>query len=341
MVNLSMEHGNSAASCVGYVLIGRVLAEDFGNYPAALRFGQLSLNLVDERGLDAVQGPRLSDLRDTASATSHNIFDLVGRSCYRPPRKQTKSATSLNWLLPRSYHRQLHGLRGTSSRSENGRQWTASTSRGRLVLGFLRLSYSVTSARFGILRGLPHDFGSFDDEAFDEDDFQRRFEAGQNRSLTACSYWIRKLQECAFMGDYAGALEASAKAQAFPWIIPPIVEMADYHLYTALALAGSADTVAAVRRDQEMAHLESLAVHHRQLQAWASNALRISRTVPHWSARRSRVWKAASSTPNACTSRRSDRPAPTASSTTKRSPTKRRRASTWRAALITSPSCIS
>jgi predicted ATPase len=52
MVNFSMEHGNSAASCVGYVLIGRVLAEDFGSYPAALRFGQLSLNLVDERGLD-------------------------------------------------------------------------------------------------------------------------------------------------------------------------------------------------------------------------------------------------------------------------------------------------
>ena len=53
MVNLSMECGNSAASCVGYVLIGRILAEDFGSYPAALRFGQLSLDLVDERGLDA------------------------------------------------------------------------------------------------------------------------------------------------------------------------------------------------------------------------------------------------------------------------------------------------
>jgi hypothetical protein len=123
------------------------------------------------------------------------------------------------------------------------------------------------------LRGLPHDFGSFDGEAFDEGDFQRRFEAGQNLSLDASSYWVRRLQACAFMGDYAAALEASAKARPFSWIFPPVLELADHHLYTALALAGSADTVAAVGRDQGMTRLEILAVHHQQLQAWG-------RTVP-------------------------------------------------------------
>jgi hypothetical protein len=70
---------------------------------------------------------------------------------------------------------------------------------------------------------------------------------------------------------YAAALEASANAQAFPWILAPVVELADYHLYTALALAGSADTVAAIRRDQGMAQLEILAVHHKQLQAWTEH----------------------------------------------------------------------
>ena len=49
MVNLSLEYGNSNASCCGYVWFGLILSSYFENYPAARRFGRLSLDLVERR----------------------------------------------------------------------------------------------------------------------------------------------------------------------------------------------------------------------------------------------------------------------------------------------------
>ncbi len=52
MVNLSLEHGNSDASCYAYALVGAVLGSEFGDYRASSRFGKLGLDLVEQRGLD-------------------------------------------------------------------------------------------------------------------------------------------------------------------------------------------------------------------------------------------------------------------------------------------------
>ncbi len=52
MVNLSLEHGNSDASCYAYALFGAVLGSEFSDYRASTRFGKLGLDLVEQRGLD-------------------------------------------------------------------------------------------------------------------------------------------------------------------------------------------------------------------------------------------------------------------------------------------------
>ena len=53
MVNLSLEHGNSDASCCAYVALGGVIAGPrFGDYEAGFRFGQLGYELVEQRGLE-------------------------------------------------------------------------------------------------------------------------------------------------------------------------------------------------------------------------------------------------------------------------------------------------
>src|SRR5512140_1829826 len=51
VVNLSLEHGNSDASCMGYVAFGAILRPRFGNHAAAFRFGQVGLELQERRGL--------------------------------------------------------------------------------------------------------------------------------------------------------------------------------------------------------------------------------------------------------------------------------------------------
>src|SRR5260370_27786992 len=52
MAALSLEHGNSDGSCLAYAWLGSVLGMYFGDYQTGLRFGRLSLDLVEKRGLD-------------------------------------------------------------------------------------------------------------------------------------------------------------------------------------------------------------------------------------------------------------------------------------------------
>src|SRR6202040_1388543 len=83
-----------------------------------------------------------------------------------------------------------------------------------------------------------------------------------------CWYWIRKLQALFFAGDYAGALNASSRAQRLLWVAVAQLETAEYHFYGALSQAASCNSAAAGERQQ---HLDAIAAHHKQLEVWAAN----------------------------------------------------------------------
>src|SRR4029078_5494548 len=51
MVRLSLEHGNCAASCLGYVWFAMFAGPRFNNYKGGYRFGQLGFDLVEKHGL--------------------------------------------------------------------------------------------------------------------------------------------------------------------------------------------------------------------------------------------------------------------------------------------------
>src|SRR6202043_1196353 len=68
--------------------------------------------------------------------------------------------------------------------------------------------------------------------------------------------------------DYAGALEASSRAQRLLWTSPSKFETAEYHFYGALSQSASCASAAAGQRQQ---HVEALVAHHRQLEIWAAN----------------------------------------------------------------------
>ena len=111
-------------------------------------------------------------------------------------------------------------------------------------------------------------FGSFDDGQFDELRFERHLSSKPALTLPECWYWIRKLQALFFAGDYAGALEASSRAQRLLWTSPSMFETAEYHFYGALSRAASCESAVAGQRRQ---HVEALVAHHRQLEIWAEN----------------------------------------------------------------------
>jgi PAS domain S-box-containing protein len=117
--------------------------------------------------------------------------------------------------------------------------------------------------------------------------------ASEPAPVAECFYWIRKLQARFVAGDYASAIDSALRAQRLIWTSPPHFETAEYHFYGALARAACCDPKfpdqdgptsspleALAKKDlssevrlsrTKEEHLEALAAHHRQLEAWAEN----------------------------------------------------------------------
>src|SRR6266403_3483799 len=145
--------------------------------------------------------------------------------------------------------------------------------RGLAFAQKMRFGFAIDSiaAQLGLirtLRGSTPNFGSFDDEQFDELRMERRFSSNPDLALPEGWYWIRKLQARFFAGDYGAALDASSRAQRLLWTSPSMFETAEYHFYSALSQAASCESAAA---DQRRQHVEALIAHHRQLEIWAAN----------------------------------------------------------------------
>jgi len=85
MVNLSLEHGNSDASCFAYVWFAIIAGPRFGNYEAGFRFGQLGYDLVDKRGLKRFQARTYMSFGDIVLPWTRHVRagrDLVRRALH-------------------------------------------------------------------------------------------------------------------------------------------------------------------------------------------------------------------------------------------------------------------
>jgi PAS domain S-box-containing protein len=268
MVNFSMAHGNSAASCVGYASLGRVLATEFDDYAPALRFGQLSLDLVDKQGLDTFRARVYFTFGTGISPWVQHL--RLGLAFLSRASDEAKKIGDLPYIG--FCHSNIVGnlisagerLLDVDRAAIEGLDFAQKTGSGLVVayiLGQLRLIRSLT--------GLACDFKSFDNEEFDAEKFEQRLSADSNLAVAAGIYWSRRLQALVFEEDYASALEVATRAASILRTPNPNIERAEYHFYAALARAGSVGAVDSARTEEEIAHLEALRAHHRQLQVWA------------------------------------------------------------------------
>src|SRR5262245_23967022 len=265
MANLSAEHGNCDGSCYAYAVMNTVVGGRFGNYRAGLRFGQLSLDLIEKKGLDRFKA---------------RVYFGCGAAVI-PWGRHVRAAVPLM-------------RRGLETALENGDQTYAAYAYYDIVLYRLisadplevvqREAESALAfaqrARFGLpvdiatgllgfirtLRGLTPEFGSFWGDGFDEARFEQHLEASP--AYVGCRYWVDKLQARFYAGDYAQALAAAVKARRLLQATSGLFEEADYHLYAALARAAASD---AATPDERREHAEALAAHHNRLALWAEN----------------------------------------------------------------------
>ena len=267
MGNLSLEHGNSDASGYAYTAVGNVLGLYFGDYKAGFRFAQLGLDSVEQPGMDrwksrvylafgnlakpSVRHARTDrPLARYAFEAAQQVGDLAyaGISCNNVITQLLASGAPLS---------EVH------QEAQAGLDFARQARFGVVV--------NLITAQLGMirtLRGLTPLFGCFNDDTFEEGQFEQQLAADPNVGSTAFIYWIRKLQARILADDYIAAVAAASKAEHLVWMSPVIFERADYHFYAALALIALCNAGSDAERAQ---YRDSLASHHRQLQAWAEH----------------------------------------------------------------------
>jgi PAS domain S-box-containing protein len=267
MVNLSLEHGNSDGSCFAYVWLGMILGPHFGDYRAGYRFGRLGYDLVEKGGLHRYQARAYMSFGNLVMPWTRHVQtgrDLVRRAFDAANKigDLTFAAYSCN-NLNTNLLATGEPLCDAQREAQNGLEF-AQTARFGLVV-------DIITAQLGLirtLRGLTPEFGSFNDERFNESQFEDHLRNDSRLALPECWYWVRKLQARVFANDYASAIEAASKAQHLIWTSPSFFEVAEFHFYSAVARAAQCE---AAPTGERAGHLDALAAHYNQLKVWAEN----------------------------------------------------------------------
>jgi predicted ATPase/transcriptional regulator with GAF, ATPase, and Fis domain len=267
MVNLSLEHGNTDASCYAYVHVGTIAGPRFGNYKSGARFGQLGFDLVEQRGLDRFRARTYSCFGVYIIPWTKHL-----RTGHALIRRAFDAATAVGDLTYVAYSR--HDLIGSllasgeplvdvQREAEQGLEFAR-----RARFGYAVDVIMAQLALVRTLRGLTDIFGCFNGAHFDELQVERRLSSQPGLAIVECWYWVRKLQARFLARDYAAAVDASSNAQRLLWTSPSFFETAEAHFYGALSHAACCDGKFPV---QYREHVDALTAHHRQLGQWAEN----------------------------------------------------------------------
>jgi PAS domain S-box-containing protein len=265
IVNLSLEHGNTDASCFAFVWFGMLTAPRLGKYDDAVRFGQLGYDLLHKRGLRRYEARTCMCFGSVVVPWSKHARygrDLVRHAFHVAYRMGdfTYAAYSLTQLVT-NFLVVGDPLAEAQAEAEKGVEF-AEQARLGLVVAIIRSDLQLIRT----LRGFTSKFGSFDDDQFDEAAFERHLASNPAFQEAGFGYWTLKAEARFFAGDYASAVEASLKAQRQPWVT--LLEPAAFRFYNALSHAASWDSAS---RDEQRDHFEALRADHRQLNLWAEH----------------------------------------------------------------------
>jgi predicted ATPase len=267
MVNLSLKHGNSDGSCFAYVWFAIIAGPRFGNYEAGFGFGRLGYELVEKRGLKRFQARTYMSFGDIVLPWTRHVRsgrELVLRAFHAA--NEIGDVTFAGYCCDHLVKNMLAAgdqLVEVQREAENGLQF-AQKLRFGLVVDHIKAQLGLIRT----LRGLTPEFGSFNDDHFDELQFEHYLANNPALAELECWYWVRKLQARFFAAYYASAVDASLSAQRQLWTSPSQFETAELCFYGALSHAASWDSALP---DKQRDHFEGLRVHHRQLEIWAKH----------------------------------------------------------------------
>jgi predicted ATPase/signal transduction histidine kinase/CheY-like chemotaxis protein len=265
MANISLDHGNSGASCFAYVWLGMIVGPHFNDYPMAFRFGQLGFELVEQRGLDRFKARVYMSFGNLVNPWTKHL--RIGRPLVRRAFNWANEIGDLTFAAYSCNNLITNLLASGEPLPDIQREAEGGLEFARKIHFGLVIDIIISQLRLILtLRGLTPTFTSFNDALFDEARFEQHFEDDPRLALPSCWYWIRKLQARFHAGEYGDAIDAELQAKRLLWTSPSFFEVAEYHFYAALARAAYCDALSVERHPL---HLQALAAHHRQLEIWA------------------------------------------------------------------------
>ena len=267
MVNLSLEHGNSDASCFAYVWFATIAGPRFGNYKDGFRFGQLGYELMERFGLSRYQARTYMSFGNLVIPWVKHVLkgrDLVRRAFDVAHRMGdlTFAAYSLEQLLT-NFFAVGDRLIEVQAEAEKGLEFARSARFG-LVVDFITSQLQLVRT----LRGLTERFGCFNDDEFDESGFEQHLAGNPRLASAEFGYWALKTEARFLAGDYASAVDASLKTMRLLWATPTLLEPAAFRFYSALSYAASWDSAFS---DEKTKHFEALTAHHKELKICAEH----------------------------------------------------------------------
>jgi len=265
---LSLEHGASDGSCQTFVMLGLLVGERFDDYKTGFRFGELGYNLVERKGFKRFQARTYTLFGSHLLPHARHVGDgchLLRRAFDIASRDGDPSfAAFCRFNLVTSLLAAGEPLVEVEREARDGLAFSQ-----QLQLDYTRRVISVDLGLVRTLRGLTPQFGSFDGEDFDERELEEQLSRNPHLEMASFRYAIRKLQAHFHAGDYASALDASARAQESRAMSKLLFIGADFHFYSALSHAWFCDLLPAGERQP---HVEALSAHYGQLRLWAENS---------------------------------------------------------------------
>jgi signal transduction histidine kinase/GAF domain-containing protein len=265
MVNVSMQHGVSDASALGYALFGFILGPVFHRYGEAYRFSQLACMLAEKHGF-AANLPKVYHAAGTVAFWTQPIATAIDHM-----RATFRTATETGDLTFACYglYQDLTGMLLRNDpldivwrQSERALDFASGAKYGDTA-DIIR-----SQQRFiATMQGRTRNISSFSDSHFEESLFEAQL-TGERMPLLICFYWILKLQARYLAGDFAEAFAAAERVKPVLSLATSQIQMLDYCFYSALTAAACYESAAIDRQAGWRALIEG---HRDQLNEWADN----------------------------------------------------------------------
>ncbi|WP_042445083.1 AAA family ATPase [Azospirillum sp. B510] len=268
MANLTLRHGRSDASALGFAYLGMMAGPYFGDYAAGYAFGRLGYDLAERQGRSRYRArvlmtfayhvvPWTRDIRSERPLLLRAFEEAreVGDVTYGGFTSVTLITSMLAAGDPLA----------TVQRTAEARLAHVRQVKFGLCVDILTTQLQLVRA----LRGRTGALGSFDGQGFDNAAFEARLLANPSLDIATCWHWIRTLQLRCIAGEMAGAVEAAERAEGLLWTTSGHWEMAEFHFHAALARAGTMDGCRPEERPRHAAELER---HLGQLREWVGHS---------------------------------------------------------------------